>query len=692
MRTAKSNSWMNLGTAMILAGGFSAAVQAPAQALDPAGNNLPIHSRASRAFLRARAHYAGRNNLTSRASLFHASLGARAALPRQSFDTSGNGTLNGPYFVRQILVLPDSTTSAITRAASLIGIMTFDGQGNYSFTGQKLDTQVGSTPAAYSVNGQYGVQSNGLLELVNPIDTADSEFGAVGGIGPNAIVASATEGQYDDIFVAIPAASGAGNSSVQGSYQVGFIDFLQGNASNVRDGYFTMTSNGSGSLGNVTVHGAMANQGNTNTTQSLSGVTYSIGGSNGSGTVTFPTASSPLTALLSGQKTVYVSQDGNILLGGSASGFDLIVAMKSLSNATNALFNGTYFIGALENTSGGSSQPNSIDSFYGSTNANGQGITISHLRDVAFNFSSSYDFTTDAANNFGSDGTYNDGIVEWLLGAGGGGVMQVGTGAFYTLTVGIHAKQYSGSGVFLNPIGIVNAANFAPITNSVAPGEYVSLFGTGLASETASATSLPLPTTLGTVQVTVNGTLAPLLYVSPNLINVQVPFSTPRADFATFQVINNGTSSNQVTVYTAVFGTAPGVYTSTANGVGPADVFHSDYSAVTAAHPAKAGETLFLYATGLGTVTPAVADGAAAPLTPLSKVDDQNLLVDICDQTCLQTGAAAYANVVFAGLAPGLAAIYQINFTVPSGVASGVAYLEVSTSDGYTSEAQIYMQ
>jgi len=689
MRTAKSKPWMNLAAAMILAGGLSAAAQITTQAVDPAANTLPIHSRASRASLRARARSAGRSNLTSRAALFNASLGAHDALPRQAFDTSGNGTLNGPYFVRQILVLTDFNTSAITRAASLIGIMTFDGQGNYSFTGQLLDTNVGSSSAAYSVNGQYGVQSNGLLQLENPIDTTDlPEFGAVGGIGPNAIVASATEGLYDDIFVAIPAASGAGNSSVQGSYQVGFIDFLQGNASNVRDGYFTMTSTGSGSLGNVTVHGAMANQSSSNITQSLSGVTYSISGSNGSGTITFPSASNTLTALLSGQKTLYVSQDGNILLGGSNNGFDLIVAMKSVPNATNALFNGTYFISALENdTSGSCNEPTCIDSFYGSTNANGQGISISHLRQVFFNISA-YDLTTDGANNFGSDGTYNDGFIEGLLCAGGAGLMQVGTGQFYTLTVGIHAKQYSGSGVFLNPIGIVNAANFAPITNSVAPGEYVSLFGTGLAPGTASASSLPLPTTLGSVQVTVNGTLAPLLYVSSNLINVQVPFSTPSQSFATFEVINSGVPSNQVTVYTAGFGTAPGVYTSTANGVGPADVFHSDYSPVTAANPAKAGEILFLYATGLGTVTPSVSDGVAAPSNPLSNVDDQNLSVDIFDQNFNVT----YANTVFSGLAPGLAAIYQVNFTVPSGVASGVAYLEVNTSDGYTSEATIYMQ
>jgi uncharacterized protein (TIGR03437 family) len=653
---------MSFGAVVALAAGVVVVAQAPGP----------------RSHVGPAAQSTGRNRIAGRAGLF----------TRQSFDTSGNATLNGPYFVRQVLVLPDVTTSSIVRAASLTGVMTFDGRGNYSFAGQLLDTAVRSTLAAYSVNGRYSVQSNGLLQLVNPIDPGDTEFGAVGGIGPNAIIASATEGQYNDIFVAIPAASMAGNGSVQGSYHAGFIDFLQGNASNVRDGYFTMTSNGSGSFGNVTIHGAMANQGSTNTTQTLSGLTYSISDASGSGTITFPTASNPPAALLSGQKTLYVSQDGNILLGGSNDGFDLIVAMKAVSSATNAMFNGTYFIGALEDDVSFSCRaPNCIDSFYGSTNANGQGNTISHLREVGFNFSA-YDITTDATNIFGADGTFNDGMVEWLLGADGGGVIQVGTGQFYTLTVGFHAKQYSGSGVFLNPIGIVNSANFAPITNSVAPGEYVTLFGTGLASDAAPAGSVPLPTTLGGVQVMVNGVPAPLLYVSPNLISLQVPFSTPSQSYAAFKVVNNGVSSNAVTVYTAVFGTAPGVYTSSADGVGPGDVFHSDYSFVTAASPGKAGETLFLYATGLGVVAPSIGDGTAAPTNSLNNVVDQNLAVYIVDQN----GKVSQAKIVFAGLAPGLTMIYQVNFTVPSGVASGAASLEVRTSDAFTAEAKIYIQ
>jgi adhesin/invasin len=188
----------------------------------------------------------------------------------------------------------------------------------------------------------------------------------------------------------------------------------------------------------------------------------------------------------------------------------------------------------------------------------------------------------------------------------------------------------------------------------------------------------------------VNGRPAPLSYVSPSQVNLQIPFATSES-FATFRVTTDGKLSNEVTLRANL--TAPGVFTLTNDdgkfppAIGPAAALHADYSLVTADHPAKAGETLQLYVTGLGAVTPSVADGAAAPSNPPSQVNDF-VSVDILDQNQVDSEA----NVTFAGLAPGFAGLYQINFVVPSGVASGLAHLNVGTFEAYTTEAKLYMQ
>jgi uncharacterized protein (TIGR03437 family) len=611
----------------------------------------------------------------------------------QNFDNSGNGTLTGTYFLRQVLTANlDPNTSAIGRAVSIVGNMTFDGKGNYNFSGQILDTSVGTSAAPYTVSGTYSLESNGMVQIQNPIDGSDIDYGGVSGIGPNAIVASATEGPYNDLLIAIPISSTASASSVQGSFQVAFIDFLQGNASQVRDGYYTLTSNGSGSFGNVSVNGTMANQNNSSTVQALSGVTYSL--SNGVGSIAFPTSGTPLAALVSGSKAFAVSSDGNILLGGGASGFDMIVGVKSLpGSASNSMYQGTYYIGALENdASDVSDGNNSIDSLYGSTLALGQENTISHWRWVFFN-EAAFDYTSDGSTNFSSNGTSNDGFFETLLGASGQAVLQTGVSTLYTLTVSFGAKQYTGSAPFINPVEVWNAASFAPITNSVAPGEYLSIFGTGLAGTTMTAQSFPLSTNLGGVQVMVNGVAAPIDYVSSTQINLVVPIETSTDSFATFQVFNNGTPSNQVTVYTNA--SAPGVFSLTSNGgsfppgIGPAAVTHADFSLVTQASPAVAGETLILYVAGLGAVSPAVPDGVAASANPLSYATDQAIGVDIQDQN---GNIYSSTNIVFAGLAPGFVGLYQINFVVPSGVPTGLQWVNVGTSVAYTSEAKVYMK
>src|ERR1700734_2409806 len=155
-------------------------------------------------------------NTFVRILMFMSGLCAGLAVPAsaQTFDTSGNGKLNGDFFVRQVITTNlDSSTSAIGNATSITGIMTFDGQGNYSFQGQRLDSPA-TTASAFSASGTYGVESNGMAQLQNMLDSSASatEFGGVTGVGPVSIVASSTAGAYNDVFVAIQAGSGATNN------------------------------------------------------------------------------------------------------------------------------------------------------------------------------------------------------------------------------------------------------------------------------------------------------------------------------------------------------------------------------------------------------------------------------------------------------------------------------------------------
>src|ERR1700680_1251044 len=104
-----------------------------------------------------------------------------ASVTAQNFDNSANGKLTGDYFVRQVLLSGVSAQGAIGRAQSIVGTATFDGNGNYTFTGQIADSQM-AAPQSYSTSGKYSLASNGLFQIQNPIDTKDTDYGGVGAV------------------------------------------------------------------------------------------------------------------------------------------------------------------------------------------------------------------------------------------------------------------------------------------------------------------------------------------------------------------------------------------------------------------------------------------------------------------------------------------------------------------------------
>ncbi len=205
--------------------------------------------------------------------------------------------------------------------------------------------------------------------------------------------------------------------------------------------------------------------------------------------------------------------------------------------------------------------------------------------------------------------------------------------------------------------GLVNAASFRG--GGAAPGAIVSLFGSGFSSAWEAASTLPLPRRLaGGTRVTVGGVEAPLFYVSPAQINFQVPFevTTPAADV----VITRGDDGRTATLRLTLGPASPGIFTFTSDGTGPAAALHAEGGAAAgAANPAARGEWLSLYATGLGPVTPAAQSGAA-PASLSSTVTMPVVMV-----------GNSRAEVSFAGLAPGFAGLYQVNFRVPADAVPG---------------------
>jgi uncharacterized protein (TIGR03437 family) len=598
----------------------------------------------------------------------------------QHFDASGNATLTGNYFLREVLIAGQNNNGTIRSASSVIGVATFDGKGNYSFNGQGMNT--GSGPvASLALNGTYLVAANGLLAISSLVGGKDFAYGGVSAIGASAFVASATEGTNVDILIGIPAGANVTNATLTGTYTAGYIDFMNADIATVRSATFTAIANGAGGLGNLTVAGKAANLGGATTAQPVPGVAYALSGQ-GAGTITFGPPGGA-SQLISGTKNFYVSADKNIILGGAPNGFDLLVGVRALgAPAANSTYSGEYYVAGLEDFAGSPQQGgNTIDGFYGSVNATGTGTAIFHSRLQSFAQSVfDYTFSSPYAVNANGTMTPTDIPYQFTLGSNGQAFVATGTGDLYSLAVGFGAPKFSGTGVYLNPLGIVNAANYAPITNPIAPNELVALFGNGLAAGVTKADTLPLPKTLGGVQVTVNGVAAPLFYVSPTQIAILVPSSVGPATgvfYATIQVTSNGVQSNPVTVYTA--NTAPGVFSLGGNAIGPAAAQHSNFSPVDANNPARPGDTVLLYASGGGAVTPSIPDGSAAPSTQLSSVTAATL-VDF---------GGEQGDVAFAGLTPGLAGLYQLNVLVPSTVGSGTAYVNVSTPDAYTSSATL---
>jgi uncharacterized protein (TIGR03437 family) len=234
--------------------------------------------------------------------------------------------------------------------------------------------------------------------------------------------------------------------------------------------------------------------------------------------------------------------------------------------------------------------------------------------------------------------------------------------------------------------GVANAASHEHGAG-VAPGSMVEIFGSGLTSGMARLDSVPLSNTIADVSVSFNGIAAPLQFVSDNMIAAQVPWDVlpdPTASGnASVVVTRPGVQSQAVTI--PVIPSAPAVYRAhpwtpqamalNADGTlaaasGTVEGFQS--------HPANVGDTILIYANGLGAVSPGIASGAnSQDITRITQVTP----------TVLIQGQSA--KVTFSGLSPKVPGLNLLNVVVPAGITSSdTAPLQIQIGN-ITTTAQI---
>jgi uncharacterized protein (TIGR03437 family) len=223
--------------------------------------------------------------------------------------------------------------------------------------------------------------------------------------------------------------------------------------------------------------------------------------------------------------------------------------------------------------------------------------------------------------------------------------------------------------------GVVNAASFAQ-QQPVAPGSIVAIFGSNLTDSLANAGSIPLSAQLANVSVTFNGVSAPLFGVFPGSlaqINAEIPWNVlpqgTAAGSVSLVVTKGGVSSTSTAVQ--IGPAQPGIFTLNAQGFGQGAVTTLDGTAFVGpvggiagvtSRPARIGDFVVVYATGLGPVDNPPGNG---------DIPRSGLTHTVTTPVVLIGGVAA--DVPFAGLNGSFVGLYQINVQIKPGTPTGDA-------------------
>ncbi|MCX6629541.1 MAG: Ig-like domain-containing protein, partial [Candidatus Solibacter sp.] len=191
---------------------------------------------------------------------------------------------------------------------------------------------------------------------------------------------------------------------------------------------------------------------------------------------------------------------------------------------------------------------------------------------------------------------------------------------------------------------VQNAASFQ--AGPIAPGEVLSIFGSGLGPATATGLAINsaglVNRSLGGTRVLFDGVAAPILYASAGQVNLVAPWSLAGKTSSSVQVEYGGIRSNALPV--SVAGVAPAIF--------PGAVVNQDGSVNGSQAPAARGSVLILYAMGGGVMSFTPLDGAVASASQLATP---------AGSVTVQVGGVD-AVVMYAGDAPGLVSgVLQVN-------------------------------
>jgi uncharacterized protein (TIGR03437 family) len=599
--------------------------------------------------------------------------------------------------------------TVIANAANLAGSTT-------PYTGHLIVTPAGGTgtiiPVTFTVTGGGGTGT--LTATPNPINLS---FTPGSGLFPNAFVSLQSSTGAATFTTSTTSSNGWLLASPSGSISGGFFVTVSGNIDSLPTGFtrgtilVTDSNNATVTIQvNLTVNGGSGGGGSV----TVSPATLSFTGQAGAGilagqalTITSPTSSVNVTVSTSGGSWLSTSvpsgatplpltvnvdvtglspatYPGSIIItpaGGTAVTVRVTLTVTTLPavSATPTSLAFTYRVGDVPPAS----QPVSVTgagsslSFTATASSSGGWLSVLPVSGTAT--PDTLAVSVSPANLSPSPTPYAGTITV------SGGVGATGS---TIITVSLSVTQ---------PLPTVNAVTNAGsfLSGSISPGEVITLFGTSIGPATAVGTALDttgkVATTIGGVQVLVNGFPSPMIFASALQVSAVVPYEI--AGFVSADVLVKFLDQTSNAVHLNVATTAPGLFTANSSGKGPGAILNPNNSDGSPSfnspsNPAAKGDIVSVYLTGEGQTNPKGVTGKVTtvsttlPLTPVPLLPVSVLIGP--------AGAQQSANFTFAGEAPGIVSgVMQLNVQIPATVASGDAPIVVSiggnrSQDGVT--------